>query len=168
MSSRTRLILGAIILVAVIAGVLGLDQLQRRSATSAPQQAAITLAAGSVPIYKDGILVAGFSPADLERLEKTSFIEPVDGVSQDGWLLREVLLLYISGDQLTPEQVVTVSSSSRNKSMQLTWAEVDQRENMVMFDLSNRGTLKLVSLLGKLNTRDEWVQDVDKIEVARP
>jgi hypothetical protein len=37
-----------------------------------------------------------------------------------------------------------------------------------MFDLSNRGTLKLVSKLEKLNTRDEWVQDVDKIEVQVP
>ncbi len=37
-----------------------------------------------------------------------------------------------------------------------------------MFDLSNRGTLKLVSVLPKLDTRDEWVQDVDSIEVANP
>lgn len=37
-----------------------------------------------------------------------------------------------------------------------------------MFDLSNRGTLKLVSLLEKLDTRDEWVQDVDKIEMTSP
>ncbi len=37
-----------------------------------------------------------------------------------------------------------------------------------MFDLSNRGTLKLVSVLQKLDTRDEWVQDVDSIEVVNP
>jgi hypothetical protein len=37
---------------------------------------------------------------------------------------------------------------------------------MVMFDLSGRGTLKLVSkTLENFSTRDEWVQDVDKIEV---
>jgi len=45
---------------------------------------------------------------------------------------------------------------------------VDQPENYVMFDLSNRGTLKLVSVLPSLDTRDEWVQDVDSIEVANP
>ena len=39
---------------------------------------------------------------------------------------------------------------------------------MVLFDLSNRGTLKLVSLLEQLDTRDEWVQDVDRIEVVSP
>jgi hypothetical protein len=35
-----------------------------------------------------------------------------------------------------------------------------------MFDLSGRGTLKLVSLLPRLDVRDEWVQDVDKIEIG--
>jgi hypothetical protein len=34
-----------------------------------------------------------------------------------------------------------------------------------MFDLSGRGTLKLVSVLERLDVRDEWVQDVDQIEV---
>ena len=37
-----------------------------------------------------------------------------------------------------------------------------------MFDLSNRGNLKLVSVLDKLDARDEWVQDVDRIEVTNP
>jgi hypothetical protein len=49
----------------------------------------------------------------------------------------------------------------------LTWAEVDKPANMVMFDLSSRGTLKLVSLLDRLDVRDEWVQDVDRIEIER-
>jgi hypothetical protein len=34
-----------------------------------------------------------------------------------------------------------------------------------MFDLAGRGTLKLVSVLERLDTRDEWVQDVDRIEI---
>ena len=58
-----------------------------------------------------------------------------------------------------------MSSSSRGKTAELTWAEVDESTNMVMFDLATRGTVKLVSLLEKLDTRDEWVQDVDKIEI---
>jgi hypothetical protein len=36
---------------------------------------------------------------------------------------------------------------------------------MILFDISGRGTLKLVSLLDRLDTRDEWVQDSDKIEI---
>ncbi len=44
--------------------------------------------------------------------------------------------------------------SSRNKSAELTWAEIADRNNMVMFDLAGRGTLKLVSQMDKLATRD--------------
>jgi hypothetical protein len=39
---------------------------------------------------------------------------------------------------------------------------------MVMFDLSGRGTLKLVSTLPGFDNRDSWIQDVDKIEVETP
>jgi hypothetical protein len=79
-------------------------------------------------------------------------------------LLRDVLLLHVAREDLADTRI-SVSSSSRDKSAQLTWAEVDEAANMVMFDLSGRGTLKLVSLLEKLDVRDEWVQDVDKIEI---
>ena len=81
-------------------------------------------------------------------------------------MLRDVLRLYLPSAELTPETIVTVISNHRGKSVQLTWAEVDAPVNMVMFDLSGRGTLKLVSLLPRLDTREEWVQDVDRIEVT--
>lgn len=80
----------------------------------------------------------------------------------------DVILLYVDGKKLKADSLITVSSHSRNKSAQLTWAEVDEPANMVMFDLSNRGTLKLVSVLEKLDTRDEWIQDADQIEIASP
>ena len=47
----------------------------------------------------------------------------------------------------------------------LTWEQADSPENNVLFDLSSRGTLKLVSTIAGLDTRDSWVQDVDRIEV---
>jgi len=37
-----------------------------------------------------------------------------------------------------------------------------------MFDLANRGTLKLVSVMEKLDERAEWVQDSDRIEISSP
>jgi hypothetical protein len=79
-----------------------------------------------------------------------------------------VILLYVNAGKLDADSLVTVSSSSRDKSATLTWTEVDDPANWVMFDLSNRGTLKLVSVLEELDTRDEWVQDVDRIEISRP
>jgi hypothetical protein len=79
-----------------------------------------------------------------------------------------VLLLYLGEDNLQDKTQITVSSSSREKSKNLTWSEVENQENMVMFDLSGRGTLKLVSKLPGFDIRDSWVQDVDKIEITTP
>ena len=122
----------------------------------------------SIPITLDGLLVGGFVPDDLEKLQTVSFTDAEEGKLQDGWLLRDAIVLYIPAEQLKPETQVLVTSSSRGKSAQLTWADVQDQANMVMFDLSNRGTLKLVSLLPELDHRDEWIQDVDKVEVTQP
>lgn len=161
MTQRTRILIAFIILVAVVGAVLGLDALRR--ASSEP-----TLAPGSIPLYLDGRLVGRFTPDDLDQLKKVSFVEAEEGKKQEGWLLRDVILLHVDASRLEQDSVITVSSSSRNRSATLTWANVDDQDNMVMFDLSNRGTLKLASLLEKLDTRDEWVQDADKIEIASP
>jgi hypothetical protein len=84
-------------------------------------------------------------------------------------MLRDVLLLYVDPGVLESESLIIVSSSSSQKNTQLTWGQVEQEDNMVMFDLSGRGTLKLVSKqVEALDTREEWVQDVDKIEVIHP
>ena len=91
-----------------------------------------------------------------------------EGKTQDGWLLRDILLLYLGEDNLQAKSQITVSSSSREKAHTLAWAEVEDRENMVMFDLSGRGTLKLVSKIPGFDVRDSWIQDVDKIEVTTP
>ncbi len=170
-SQKNRILLGTGVLVLIVIVVMGMDALRRMipapSISAAPSASPVVLSPGSVPVYLDGRLVAGFSPDQLGQLKKVSFVEPVEGKTQEGWLLRDVLLLYLKPDQLQPNWQITVTSTSRQKSAQLTWAEVSAEENMVMFDLSNRGTLKLVSKLEKLDTRDEWIQDVDKIEVSR-
>ena len=108
-----------------------------------------------------------FVPGELAELEQVSFVDEEEGKTQEGWMLRDVLLLHVKESKLKPETRIVVTSSSRDKSVELTWAEVDDPANWVMFDLSGRGTLKLVSVLERLDARDEWVQDVDKIEVIR-
>jgi hypothetical protein len=166
MTQRARILIAVGVLVVLVAVVLGTDLLQRASGRPAAQGEP-TVAPGAIPIRLDGRLVGSFTPADLARLDKVSFVDPEEGKTQDGWLLRDVIRLYVEPQNLAGS-LVTVSSSSRSKSAQLTWDEVDQPDNYVMFDLSNRGTLKLVSVLPKLDTRDEWVQDVDGIEVTHP
>ena len=100
-------------------------------------------------------------------MEMTSFVEAEEGKTEEGWLLKDVLLLYIKESKLKPESQITVSSSSREKDITLKWADVKNTDNMVLFDLSGRGTLKLVSRIPGFDIRDAWIQDTDKIEVMR-
>jgi len=168
MTQTRRILLAVAIIAAIVVVVLGVDALRRSASTPPSAAGEPTLVPGSIPVYVNARLVGGFQPPDLERLEKVSFVEPAEGKTQEGWLLRDVLLLYVERKALTPDTVITVSSSSREKSAQVTWAQADDPENWVMFDLSNRGTLKLVSVMEGLDTRDDWVQDTDKIEVQTP
>jgi hypothetical protein len=165
MTQTTRILIALLILIVLVGAVLGIDALRRQQQSSTSEEA--TLAPGSIPIYVDGRLIGGFSPTDLDQLEQVSFVDAEEGKTQEGWMLRDVLSLHVKPDTLQRDSRVTVSSSSRGKTVTLTWAEVDEPANMVMFDLSGRGTLKLVSLLAELDVRDEWVQDVDKIEIER-
>ena len=156
MNLKRALIAVAIILV--IAGVvLGVDWLQRRRPTELPP--------GSVPIYVGERLIGAFVPQDLEGLEKAGFVDAKEGKAQEGWLVRDVLLLHIQADKLRPDSTITITSSSRDKSAQVTWEQANDPGNNVLFDLSNRGTVKLVSTMEGLDTRDTWVQDVTQIEV---
>jgi hypothetical protein len=161
MTQTKRILIALVVVVVLIGFVLGIEALRR-------SQSEPTLAPGSIPIYVDGKLVGGFTPDDLGELEQVSFVDAEEGKTQEGWMLRDVLQANVQKSKLTPETVIVVSSSSRDKSAALTWSEVDDPANWVMFDLSGRGTLKLVSVLERLDVRDEWVQDVDRIEVHGP
>lgn len=172
MSQNKRILIALLVLIVIIAAVLSIEVLRRQTQQEAQANESqmpagmATAVPGSVPIYVDGALVGSFEPADLEQLDEASFQDVEEGKTQEGWLLRDVLLLYVAANALPPETPIFVSSSHRGKSAQLTWAGVDDTANMVMFDLSGRGTLKLVSLLPQLDVRDEWVQDVDLIEIG--
>jgi len=165
MSQTTRIIVAVVILLVLIGAVLGIEMVRRGSAAGAVEGTAVP---GAIPIYEEGKLVASFSPADLETLEQVSFVDEEEGKTQEGWLLRDVLLLHMDPDRLEPDTAIVVSSSANGKQAALTWAEVEDPANRVMFDLAGRGTLKLVSTLERLDVRDEWVQDVDRIEVGSP
>jgi hypothetical protein len=123
----------------------------------------------TVPIYVDGEQVGELSRDGVASLPTVSFVEPEKGKRQEGWLLRDVLLLYLEADQLSPDTTIVVTSSTRGKSAELTWAEVANPDNLVMLDVAReRGTPKLCSVMETLDQREEWVQDADKIEVFTP
>jgi hypothetical protein len=165
MNLNKRIGIAVILLLVIVGLVLGVDTLQRQSAAA---RAPAERPPGSIPIFVNDEFVASFVPADLEQLKSVSFVDAEEGKTQEGRLLRDVLLLYLGEDNLQSNTQITVASSSRGKAQTLTWAEVDNRENMVLFDLSGRGTLKLVSTLPGFDNRDSWIQDVDKIEVETP
>ena len=166
MDQKARILLGVLVLLLVVGAVLGVDAVQRRKSALSPAEGQATPVPGSIPIYVDDQLAGSFTPADLERLDQASFVDAEEGKTQEGWLLADVLWLHVDEDALAPGTLVTVSSSSREKSAEMTWAEVSDPANLVLFDLSGRGTLKLVSVLERLDVRGEWVQDVDLIEVV--
>lgn len=165
MDQKKRILMAGIILVVILGIVLGVDYLQRQQVA---KEAPANMPPGSIPIYVNGDFVGSFVPDDLSQLPAASFVDAEEGKTQDGWLLRDVLLLYLGEDNLQDQSQVTVSSSSREKSKTLTWAEVENKENNVLFDLAGRGTLKLVSTIPGFDIRDSWIQDVDKIEITSP
>ena len=165
MNQKKRIVIAVIILLVIVGVVLGVDTLQRQKAAA---QALADMPPGSIPIFVNGGFVASFVPDDLNQLQGASFVDAEEGKTQEGWLLKNVLLLYVKPNKLKADTHITVSSSSREKSHTLTWAQVENTDNMVLFDLSGRGTLKLVSKIPGFDVRDAWVQDVDKIEVTNP
>ena len=128
----------------------------------------MTLNPGDVPVYKDGELLAAINSADLADLQMVQFTDAEQGKVQEGWLIMDIMDKYFKAKLFPDSLQLVFSSSSRDKSIALTWDEIADPENMVMFDLSGRGTLKLVSKLEKLDVRDEWIQDVDRIEIIEP
>ena len=165
MNQTKRIVIAVIVLLVIVGVILGVDFWQRQQAAA---QAPADMPPGSIPIFVDGRFAGSFVPDDLGQLPAASFVDAEEGKTQDGWLLKDVLLLYVKENKLKPTTQVTVSSSSREKSRMLMWSEVEDEANNVMFDLAGRGTLKLVSTIPGFDIRDSWIQDVDKIEVTNP
>ncbi len=161
MSQRNRILIGIAAILFVVAGFFVYDILSHRGGSANSD-----LPPGAVPIIKDNVMVGAMTPEDLEDLEQVSFKDAEEGKTQEGWLLSDALSIYINTDSLSPGTPITVSSSSREKSVTIPWSDVSNPENFVMFDVSGRGTLKLVSLgLDYFDERDEWVQDADQIDI---
>jgi hypothetical protein len=165
MNQTKRILIVVVVLFVIIGVILMVDFLQRQNAAS---QLPADMPPGSIPIYINSEFIASFVPEDLNQLDVVSFTDDEEGKTQEGYLLRDVILLYIDDSNLAVDTELTVSSSSREKVKSLSWGEIDNLENMVMFDISGRGTLKLVSKIPGFDIRDAWIQDVDKIEITIP
>jgi hypothetical protein len=162
MSFNKRIVIAVILILAIIALILGGDYVQRKRIES--RSDAIPLA-GSVPIYVANEVVAHILLADLEAMPLASFVDTEEEKIQEGWLLADVLQLYIPNDRIQNSSEIIIRSASRDKAASFTWEQISAVDNMLLFDLSGRGTLKLVSQMPGFDTRANWIQDVDEIEV---
>lgn len=162
MNQKTRIFIAIAIIVVLTVAVIGIERIRGQRIAA---EIDASLEPGDIPVFWNDSLRAAFSPTDIESLPSASFIDAEEGKTQEGWLFKDVLLTYFKEGQFSDDTKIKVISTSREKSVELTWGEIANTENMVMFDLAGRGTLKLVSLLEKLDTRDEFVQDVDRIEI---
>lgn len=165
MSLPKRILISVAILIVLAGTVLALDTWRGKIAA---QELNDMVEAGDVPVYMNGELVAAFAAEDLSEMQQVQFTDQEEGKVQEGWRVSSIFEQYFNTKSFSDSLQVTIASSSRDKSITLTWEEINNPDNMVIFDLSGRGTLKLVSVLEKLDTRDEWIQDVDKIEVIEP
>src|SRR5690606_35026336 len=95
MDQKKRILMAGIILVVILGIVLGVDFLLRQLAAKA---APANMPPGSIPIYVNGGFVGSFVPDDLSQLPAASFVDAEEGKTQDGWLLRDVLLFYLGED----------------------------------------------------------------------
>jgi hypothetical protein len=162
MEKRKRIILLFVGFLTIIALMFLIEFLRGKSQINAAEG---NLQPGDIAIYWNGKLDLGFSGEDLEGMNQFSFQDVEEQKEQQGWLLKDVLLKFHDKDLFSDDTVIRVSSSSRNISATLVWFEVIDERNFILFDLSGRGTLKLVSVMERLDERAEWVQDIDKIEI---
>lgn len=162
MNQKIRILIAFGIIIFLTALVIGVDYIRGQRIAA---QIDASLEPGDIPVYWNDNLRAAFAPVDIETITPASFVDAEEGKTQDGWLLKDVLLTYFNESLFKSDTIIKVISTSREKSVDLTWEEVANTDNMIMFDLSGRGTLKLVSLLERLDVRDEWIQDVDRIEI---
>jgi hypothetical protein len=126
---------------------------------------------GMIHIYVGGAFEANTSPAEIDKLPRASFKDAEEGKTQEGAWLKDVILKYVDAGVLSPTSEIRVQGAHRKngeaKTATITWAETTDENNHVLLDISGDGlTVKLVSTLPRLDTRDEWVQGVSRIDVV--
>jgi hypothetical protein len=169
MSTTKRVVIGTIILVLATAGVLAIESSRRGgSLYRLLREGTERFSGACVPLYSGKDLLSKFCGSNASRLAKKSFSDKTDGKLQEGWLLRDVVLLSASKSDMKPGTRVRVSSSSRRKTAEIDWKDVEHEANLVILAPTKNGTLKLAANMPGLDTRDRWVQGVDRIEIIRP
>lgn len=168
MNTTKRIVIAVIILAAITGTILAIQSSRRggclyKNVFTGGKQ----FTEGCVPVSSGGTVIARFCRNDSEKLATTGFRDKAENKLQEGWLLRDVVLLYVPASEMTPDTLVRIASSSRGKKAELRWNDVSAAHNRVILALTKQGNLKLVSMMAGLDTRERWIQDVDSIQVVK-
>jgi hypothetical protein len=170
MASTRRIIIGVIIIIAVVASILLIESYRRSGGgqhVGEKHSGPRVFSSGCIPVYCGKKEPHMFCQENSARLKKTGFVDEKENKPQEGWLLSDIILLYVKKNDLSPESIVSVSSSSRAKKVELTWKQVSNESNKIILAPTKQEALKLASSMKGLETRELWVQEVDRIEVIR-
>jgi hypothetical protein len=162
---RQLTVVGVLAIVAVVFAAQGWLRKQ------APPPPTAVPAEGMIHLYVDGAFRANLDPAVVMALPKDSFSDVEEGKLQEGPRLQDVVLLHLEASELSAASVIQVQGirpqGAEPKSASVTWEQTMDADNHVTLDVSGSGDrLKLVSLLPELDTREEWVQGVSRIDIA--
>ncbi len=162
--NRILIIVGVLAIVAIALGLLGWFRARPPVSTAEPEP-------GRIHVYVDGRFTANVDPTQVSALPSASFKDAEKGNTQEGPRLADVILLYVDESKLQSDSSISVSgvqpSNDQTKQVTLTWGQVTDQAGNVLLDYSAAGdSLKLVSTLPGLDTRDDWVQGIQRIEVT--
>ena len=71
-------------------------------------------------------------------------------------------------DTLKQRGYLELKATGRGKKAVLSWRDISDEANLVILAPTKQGTLKLAAAMKGLDSRAQWVQDVDRIEIVRP
>jgi len=167
--NRAKGIVAVLSMTILLAGIMLIVECKKKqSGPYNPDNDAVkNFSAGSIPIFLNGTLLGNFASSDSQKLVKVSFTDKAENKVQEGWYLKDVLALYSKDSAAKDTISVRVSSSSRNKAVDLRIDDVKNESNKIILAMTKHGTLKLVSVMTGLDTREKWIQSVDRIEIIR-
>jgi len=162
--NRILIIVGVLAIVAIALGILGWLQSRTLVPTEEPEP-------GRIHVYVDGSFTANVDPTQVSALPNASFKDAEKDKTQEGPRLADLILLYVDANKLQPDSSISVTgiqpSNDQTKEVTLTWSQVLDPASNVILDYSATGdALKLVSTLPGLDTRDDWVQGLQRIDVT--
>jgi hypothetical protein len=161
---RILIVVAVLAIIAIIFAVVGAV-----SQSQVAQMPVTTPQPGMVQLYVDGKFVANLLPTETQKLPAGSFVDKEQSKTQSGQWLRDVIRLYVKETSLSASSLVIITGvrqGTEKKSATLTWAEVLDPANNILYSPSNDGTsVKIAATMDKLSTRNDWVQGLTQIDV---